>query len=134
MEFLAVCLITILFGHREGVFDSKKMPSFKKNLIQKINQLNDHILPWLYRGSFISLILYLYGFNIWLLFAFAGLFSIFFRFTLNKKRNAKWDYISISNWYDSFFCWVSTKYGGKLAYIVELSVFLIITLKHFMII
>lgn len=59
----------------------------------------------------------------------AAYFALVHRYTLNSLRGKAYDYLSLSNGYDRFFLGL-TKYGGRLAYAVEVSV--IVMAKHWL--
>ena len=132
IPYISLVIFILLFAYEQSKYDGKLMPQFKSFYSDKVK----HGLAWVYRGIIVSLVSIPYFFLVqkfeWiLLLGFAGLFSLGFRFFLNKIRKAKWDYISISNWYDTIFYFISKKHGGKIAYGFELSLFCLSTLKHF---
>jgi len=51
----------------------------------------------------------------------AAYFALVHRYVLNALRGKAYDYLSLSNGYDRFFLGL-TKYGGRLAYAVEVIV------------
>jgi len=113
-----------MFTYVCAQYDSKLMPSFKALYETTV----DHKVAWFFRGLFTVFLampfITFIDYNIirWtsLLVSLAFFFSFNFRLFLNKKRNAKWDYISKdSNSYDIFFTKLAGKNGGKLAYITE---------------
>ena len=46
-------------------------------------------------------------------------FTIFHRYRLNELRRLPWDYISLSNIYDSIWVWMAGHWGGYAAYLFE---------------
>lgn len=119
MNFIILYILVGLFAYDQALYDSKLMPSFKSLYRKKVK----HWLAWIYRFGFVAGLLTLIGFNVFMFISLGFYFSLIFRLSLNKLRNADWDYISNSNWYDSVFLKVSQKYGGKIVFGFELIMF-----------
>ncbi len=49
----------------------------------------------------------------------AGSFGIVFRWTLNRMRGLEWDYVSLSNRYDTLFIGLFGKLAGAMEYAAE---------------
>jgi len=116
-------ILIILFANRESLLDYTIISNH-----QKIN----HVSSWIYRAIFALTIVFLIPNTtlfdkVLLSIAVAFLFSAIFRFRLNGRRKKPYNYISTSNIYDSVFIKLFPKYHGTLVYVVEITIFIILT-------
>jgi hypothetical protein len=78
-----------------------------------------HATQWVARALVVGA-LTLWLADWWDAIGMAALFNITFRFDLNMRRGLPWDYVSYSNYYDSFFIRLYGDGAGEMAYALEL--------------
>lgn len=83
------------------------------------NRVIVHWQQWLFRAVMVCLLLFVCKISIVYSVACAGLFSFVFNFDLNRRRELPINYMSDSNWYDSFFMWAFRKYSGAAQNVFE---------------
>jgi hypothetical protein len=87
--------------------------------------LIDHQQEWMYRALIAFGFAWVFGKGwgiVWMLIGGAFLFSAVFRLTLNRLRGKAWDYVSLSNTYDSVFIMAFGADAGRNAYVLEAAV------------
>lgn len=93
MSYVACILWTLLMAVWSAEDDAQEIEA---------NEPINHRLQWVIRAlgvGFVCAICDLWWFTI----PMGALFSIVFRFTLNRLRDLDWRYVSPSSWYDSVF-------------------------------
>lgn len=96
----------------------------------RANEKIDHVRQWLIRSMIACAVCgiagAMFGWSIAGFFlgviAYSMVFSAMFRYKLNKLRGLKFDYMSLSNTYDSVFFLLFGNYAGVAAYITEMAV------------
>jgi hypothetical protein len=131
MEVIAACILTAAFAVWCACDDDLQIA---------MNKPVKHVRQWLLRASVVTLLCVVIGLP-WLAIGLAGLFSAVFRYALNRLRGLSPWYMSASNYYDAFFLFLvnvgtveaeewNINGAGRIAYAVELVVFVAVLLMH----